>query len=102
MLVLTRKQRQTITIGDSIRVTILKLKGSQVRLGIDAPDGVKILRGELVPREAAETPDDCDVEGSRESEESASDDAFAAGSFGLLDAGGRRTARNAGGLAAAR
>lgn len=47
MLVLTRKQKQQIQIGDSITVTILKVKGHTVRVGIDAPDGVKILRGEL-------------------------------------------------------
>ena len=48
MLILTRKQQQKIMIGDGITVTILKVKGKAVRVGIDAPQGVRILRGELV------------------------------------------------------
>ena len=47
MLVLGRKKEQTIEIGDNIRVTILRIKGSSVRVGIEAPDQVRILRGEL-------------------------------------------------------
>ena len=47
MLVLTRKQRQQITIGDNITITVLKVKGQAVRIGIEAPDGVRILRAEL-------------------------------------------------------
>ncbi|MCA9248570.1 MAG: carbon storage regulator [Planctomycetales bacterium] len=48
MLVLTRKQRQQIQIGENITVTILRVKGSTVRLGIEAPDGIRVLRSELV------------------------------------------------------
>jgi carbon storage regulator CsrA len=47
MLVLTRKQRQQITIGDNITITVLRVKGQAVRIGIEAPDGVRILRSEL-------------------------------------------------------
>lgn len=47
MLVLTRKQRQQITIGDNITITVLRVKGQAVRIGIEAPDGVRILRAEL-------------------------------------------------------
>ncbi len=47
MLVLTRKADQTIQIGEGIRVTVLRVRGGAVRIGIDAPRGVKILRGEL-------------------------------------------------------
>jgi len=47
MLVLTRKQQQKIQIGENITVTILRVKGSVVRLGIEAPDDVRILRSEL-------------------------------------------------------
>ncbi len=53
MLVVTRKTNQGVRIGDSITVTVLRVRGSQVRIGIQAPKGVKILRGELV-----EEPDD--------------------------------------------
>ena len=48
MLVLTRKQQQQIQIGDNITLTILKVKGQSVRVGVEAPRGVRILRGELV------------------------------------------------------
>ena len=49
MLVLGRKEEQTIQIGDDIRVTILRIKGNCVRVGVEAPEQVRILRGELVP-----------------------------------------------------
>ena len=47
MLVLTRKPNQVINIGDQITVRILRIQGNQVRIGIEAPPGVHILRGEL-------------------------------------------------------
>ena len=47
MLVLTRKQRQQITIGENITITVLRIKGQAVRIGIEAPEGVRILRAEL-------------------------------------------------------
>ena len=47
MLVLTRKQKQQIQIGEDITLTIIRVKGSTVRLGIEAPEGVRILRSEL-------------------------------------------------------
>ena len=47
MLVLSRKEDQAICIGDSVKITIVKVEGKRVRLGIEAPDGVRILRGEL-------------------------------------------------------
>ncbi len=55
MLVLTRKQQEKIHIGDSITITILRVKGQAVRVGIEAPDGVRILRGELAEREMPTT-----------------------------------------------
>ena len=48
MLVLTRKQNEKVQIGDNITVTVLRMKGKSVRLGIHAPDSVSVLRGELV------------------------------------------------------
>ncbi|MCO6042965.1 carbon storage regulator [Aeoliella sp. ICT_H6.2] len=53
MLVLSRKESQRIRLGDSIVVTIVKIGGDKVRVGIDAPDDVLVLRDEL---EAWETP----------------------------------------------
>lgn len=47
MLVLGRKEEQTIQIGDDIRISILRIKGNGVRVGIEAPDQVRIIRGEL-------------------------------------------------------
>jgi carbon storage regulator CsrA len=47
MLVLTRKLQQQIKIGDDVTVTILRVKGQTVRIGIDAPRQVRVVRGEL-------------------------------------------------------
>ena len=47
MLVLSRKQQQEIMVGQDIRITVLKIKGNTVRLGIDAPRDVRVVRGEL-------------------------------------------------------
>ena len=47
MLVLTRKTQERILIGDNITISILKLKGNTVRIGIEAPRDVRVLRGEL-------------------------------------------------------
>ena len=48
MLVLTRKQNEKIQIGDNITITVIRMKGKSVRLGIEAPANVSVLRGELV------------------------------------------------------
>jgi carbon storage regulator len=50
MLILTRKLGERITIGDDISVTLLEIKGSQVRLGIEAPKGIGIYRQEIYER----------------------------------------------------
>lgn len=47
MLVLSRKERQRIKLGDSIVVTGVRVTGDKVRLGIEAPDDVLVLREEL-------------------------------------------------------
>lgn len=47
MLVLTRKTQQQIQIGDKITITILRVKGNSVRVGIDAPRDERIIRSEL-------------------------------------------------------
>jgi len=49
MLVLSRKQDQSIVIGDNVKIQVLKISGNTVRIGIQAPNDVKILRGELAP-----------------------------------------------------
>ena len=47
MLVLGRKQGESIRIGDDIEITIAGIQGNRVRLGIQAPDDVRVLRAEL-------------------------------------------------------
>lgn len=47
MLVLARKKREQIQIGDHITVTVLRVRGQAVQIGIEAPPNVKILRSEL-------------------------------------------------------
>jgi carbon storage regulator CsrA len=47
MLVLTRKSQDSIRIGDHIKVTILRIKGNTVRIGVEAPEDIRIVRGEL-------------------------------------------------------
>ncbi|PID21912.1 carbon storage regulator [Sporosarcina sp. P3] len=48
MLVLSRKAGDTIKIADNIEVKILEVKGDTVRVGIEAPKSVEIVRGELI------------------------------------------------------
>ena len=50
MLVLSRKVEQQIQIGEGIVITILQVKGNAVRIGIEAPKDVRVLRGELEPK----------------------------------------------------
>lgn len=53
MLVLSRKAEQKITIGADVVVTVLSIKGNSVQIGIEAPDNVRILRGELLNNDLA-------------------------------------------------
>jgi carbon storage regulator len=50
MLILTRKQNESIVIDDDIRITVLSDKHGQVKLGIEAPDDVEIWREEIMRR----------------------------------------------------
>jgi len=47
MLVLTRKVQEEIMIGDDIVVKIIRVKGGAVRIGIEAPRNVRVMRSEL-------------------------------------------------------
>lgn len=51
MLVLSRKKNDSIVIDNQIKIKVIQVKGNQVRLGIEAPRDVRILRGELKPFE---------------------------------------------------
>lgn len=50
VLVLTRKISERIQIGDDVTLTIVRIDGNKVRIGIEAPDSVKIKRDELPPK----------------------------------------------------
>jgi carbon storage regulator len=52
MLVLTRRLNETIVIEGGIRVTVVGIKGDKVRLGIEAPDTVRVDRAEIHERRA--------------------------------------------------
>ena len=56
MLVLSRKETQRIRVGDSIVVTVVKIAGDKVRVGIEAPSAVLVLRDELEAWDAAGPP----------------------------------------------
>ena len=47
MLVLTRRAGQSVYIGDEIKITLVDIKGNQVRIGVDAPPSVRIFREEI-------------------------------------------------------
>jgi len=55
MLILTRRVGEALKIGDDVTVTVLGVKGNQVRLGINAPRTVAVHREEIFERIAEET-----------------------------------------------
>jgi carbon storage regulator len=55
MLVLTRKLMEKLYIGDEICVTVVRLEGGQVRLGIEAPREIAVVRAELLDQRRAAT-----------------------------------------------
>jgi len=54
MLILTRRVGEKLVIGDNVKVTVLGVKGHQVRIGIDAPRDVTVNREEIYQRILAE------------------------------------------------
>ena len=50
MLILTRRVGETLMIGDEVKLTVLGVKGNQVRIGVDAPRDVTVHREEIYDR----------------------------------------------------
>ncbi len=67
MLILTRRVGETLMIGDSVTVTILGVKGNQVRVGITAPKDVAVHREEIFQRIGKEVAATASEQGSAES-----------------------------------
>ncbi len=57
MLILTRRVGETLKIGDNVNVTVLGVKGNQVRIGVDAPRDVSVHREEIYNRIQQENQD---------------------------------------------
>ncbi|MGM0517331.1 MAG: carbon storage regulator CsrA [Pseudomonadota bacterium] len=58
MLILTRRIGEVLRIGDDVAITVLGIKGNQVRIGIDAPKDVAVHREEIYQRIKSETEGD--------------------------------------------
>ena len=54
MLVLTRKSGESLIIGDEVTVTVVEVRGNQVKIGIEAPESVKVYREELLRKIVSE------------------------------------------------
>ena len=59
MLVLSRRKNERILIGENISVQVVSVQGNTVRLGLEAPDNVKIVREELKERDRKEQESKC-------------------------------------------
>lgn len=62
MLILTRRVGETLMIGDEVTVTVLGVKGNQVRIGVNAPKNVSVHREEIYERIRKEHETDVDEE----------------------------------------
>jgi len=65
VLILTRRVGETLIIGDDVHITVLGVKGNQVRIGINAPKDVSVHREEIYDRIQREKSPEDDAEGNR-------------------------------------
>ena len=63
MLILTRRVGETLMIGDEVTVTVLGVKGNQVRIGINAPKNVAVHREEIFERIRVERGEEATIPG---------------------------------------
>lgn len=54
MRIVTRRPRQTVRIGDEVIVTVLEIRGTQVRIGVHAPRDIAVLRQEVIDKPRTE------------------------------------------------
>lgn len=64
MLILTRRIGETLMVGDDVTITVLGVKGNQVRIGVNAPKDVAVHREEIYERIQKEKSGDEDPDGS--------------------------------------
>jgi carbon storage regulator len=63
MLILTRRVGESLMVGDDIKITVLGVKGNQVRIGVDAPRDVAVHREEIYNRiQEGDTPGESEAE----------------------------------------
>jgi len=60
MLILTRRPTQTLTIGNDVTVTVLEIRGNRVRIGVNAPRDIAVLRVERAEKARSRRPPDID------------------------------------------
>ncbi|NQV29048.1 MAG: carbon storage regulator [Rhodopirellula sp.] len=68
MLVLSRREGETLVIGGNVVITVKQVRGSRVQVGIEAPDDVRVRRGELEPWRDESNADDHEKQVAFESE----------------------------------
>lgn len=54
MLILTRKPKETLYLGNEIKITILSVQGKQIKIGLEVPDDMRVYREEIYERVQAE------------------------------------------------